>query len=45
MSSSTAAQDRIKRIFTENFSVGDIAEPLVSFDATATTKRGQDPIW
>ncbi len=35
MSSGTAAQDRIKRIFTENFSVGDIAEPLVSFDATA----------
>jgi hypothetical protein len=31
---SQAAADHMKRIFTENFSVGDIAEPLVSFDAT-----------
>ena len=33
MSVSTAAQDHMRRVFTENFSVTDIAEPLVSFDA------------
>ncbi len=37
MSINKAAQDHMKAIFTEGFSAGDIAEPLVSFDATAPT--------
>ncbi|NQU23285.1 MAG: hypothetical protein HQ567_18555 [Candidatus Nealsonbacteria bacterium] len=33
MSENATARDHLKRIFTENFSVADVAEPLVSFDA------------
>ena len=35
MSITEASREHMKRLFTESFSVGDIAEPLVSFDATA----------
>lgn len=34
---SNVATDHMKRIFTEGFSVGDVAEPLVSFDATTSS--------
>ncbi len=35
MSITEASREHMKRLFTESFSVGDIAEPLVSFDATS----------
>ena len=33
MSTSSASQQRLRRMFEEGFSVADIAEPLASFDA------------
>jgi CBS domain-containing protein len=46
------SQARLKRVFMESFSVSDIAEPLVSFDATASavdvctfmTERGYEVV-
>jgi CBS domain-containing protein len=39
---SQTTADHMKRIFTEHFSVGDIAEPLVSFDATTNAAEVLD---
>ncbi len=36
MSISRASHDHLRKIFTENFSASDIAEPLVSFDETTS---------
>ncbi len=34
MTTTVASQQRLRRVFTENFSAADIAEPLASFDAS-----------
>ncbi|MCL4194381.1 MAG: hypothetical protein KJZ87_21780 [Thermoguttaceae bacterium] len=34
MTTMVASQQRLRRVFTENFSAADIAEPLASFDAS-----------
>ena len=39
MITSRTSHEHLKKIFTENFSVGDIAEPLVSFDAVRPGPR------
>ena len=36
MTISKASHDHLRKIFTENFSASDIAEPLVSFDVTTS---------
>ena len=36
MTTTTASQHHLRRVFTENFSAADIAEPLASFDASTT---------
>ena len=39
MTSNSTPLHSLRRVFNEGFSVHDIAEPLVSFDATATTSE------
>lgn len=41
MTTSTASQQHLRRVFVENFSAADIAEPLASFDATTLASEAR----